>query len=179
MTGRQTIVIAVDRSEYSEIVVEHGLDAAVRAGPCDVHVVTVVEEQTEAADVHRWLHTFVGEAVDAFGLGVDWSTTAHVRHGDPVEQLRRVVSELGADLLVIGRFDPHRATSERLLEVIDRPTLVVGIDGTVLEPQCPACMDERRASNGERLFCADHSADDVPDLVSRLPPPGTHGSRLW
>jgi nucleotide-binding universal stress UspA family protein len=161
------VLIAVDGSEYSEIVLEHGLDQASRTDARDVDVVIAVGSDIERRVAARWLRTMVDEVADAFhrdGRDIE----VHVRIGDPVSAIGELARDLAPDLLVIGRFGvPSRA--EAILETIDVPTLVVGIAGHELEPQCPACSRVRRATDGERLFCDAHAGDRVPDLVTRLP----------
>lgn len=170
------ILIALDRSEYAEIVLEHGLDQAARAPGAELHVVTVVES-TDAAEARRALDALVRDALDAFGMA-GRRCLLHVVRGRTAPAIGALATELAADLVVIGRFDVPSA-ADTLIEIIDRPTLVVGIDGPVLEPQCPACRVVRRDSAGERLFCDAHAGDRMPDLVGRLPPADTIGSRIW
>jgi nucleotide-binding universal stress UspA family protein len=173
------ILIALDRSDLAEIVLEHGLDEAVRHGGADLDIVTFVPHSLEVASARAWLDSLVREDLDTFD--VHGAVTLHVLTGDPVAGVARLARELVVDLLVIGRFHvPSR--SDAILAIartFDCPTLVVGVEGPVLEAQCRACQIARRTSNGEHLFCADHADGDVPDLITRIPPMAVHGSRLW
>jgi nucleotide-binding universal stress UspA family protein len=161
------VLIAVDRTEYAEIVLEHGIERLVQDPEAELHVLTVIDADADAEGVHRWLDRTVREALDNFGIA-GRSYTAHVVLGSPLDTIAVLASRLGADLLVIGRFDVP-SVSDDIADVVDCPTLIVGIDGVVSEPQCPQCRDVRRASDGARLFCERHAGDRIPDLLSRLP----------
>jgi nucleotide-binding universal stress UspA family protein len=170
------ILIALDRSEYSEIVVEHAFDQAVREHASDLHVVTVVADAGEIEATRTWLESVLRDAIDTFRYALPY--TVHVRCGIPAVSIASVAIEVSPDLIVIGRFHAL-SVSDELLELVDYPTLIVGIDGPLLEPQCPACGEVRVATRGERLFCDAHRGDVLPELSTRLPPSTTIGSRMW
>lgn len=171
------ILIALDRTEYAEIVAEHGFDQAVRRGAEEIHVLTVVSHEAELQATQNWLGDLTEDLADTF----HWhgrSLVRHVMRGQPLPVISGVAAELAPDLVVVGRFSsPSMATA--LLDVIKAPVLVVNIDGHDLEPQCPSCVFERQISGGDRLFCFAHSSDRIPNLVSRLPPSYSAGSRMW
>jgi nucleotide-binding universal stress UspA family protein len=172
------ILIATDRSEYGPIVIEHGLDQAVRTGADDLHVMTVVPTEHEVSGGEAWLDATTTELLDVFGCE-GRRITRHVRCGIAPVEIVRLSRELRPDLLVIGRFGvPSHA--EVILETVEAPTLVVGPEGHDLEPQCPDCGRIRKWTNAERLFCERHTGGNVPDLVMRLPP-STYvaGAGLW
>jgi len=173
------ILAAVDHSDLAEIVLEHALDAAVRHGGADLDVVTYVPHSMDVGAARAWLDSLVRDDLETFDL--HGAVTLHVLTGDPVSGIVTMAREMAVDLLVIGQFHvPSRSEAICALTAqYDLPTLVVGMEGTVLEAQCRACQEERRASNGEHWFCAEHSGGHMPDLVSRIPPMGIHGSRLW
>jgi hypothetical protein len=106
------ILIALARSEYAEIVLEHGLDQAARHPDAEIHVVSAAEDED-------------------------------------VEATRAFIEPLVRD----------------------------GIDGHVLEPQCRACREVRRATNAEVMFCEEHAGDRLLDLT-RLPTEAT-GTGIW
>jgi nucleotide-binding universal stress UspA family protein len=170
------ILVALDRSEYSEIVLEHALDQAVRRGATELHVVTAVADAEEIGAARSWTTALVVEALDSFDCTIPFNV--HVRCGIPAVAIAASAIELNPALVVVGRFHP-RSVSDEVLELVDYPTLVVGIDGHLLEPQCPACGEVRIATKGEQLFCERHSSDVLPSLASRLPSSTHVGSRLW
>jgi nucleotide-binding universal stress UspA family protein len=172
------ILIAVDRSEYAEIVVEHGVDQAVRAGEVELHVTTIVPDEADVGATRAWLEAMMYEALEDFGLE-GTPITAHVMAGDePAPAVCALAQSLGADLLVLGRFG---APSEagRFVRLAPCPTLVIGIDGVVLDAQCPACEAVRHRSDAETLFCEKHAGDRIPDLVTRLPSTSIGSRWAW
>lgn len=162
------ILTALDHSEYAEIVLEHGLDHAAREPSAELHFVTVIGPDDDPAAAGHWLEDTIREDLDVFDL-VDRTITLHVRQGHPAAEIAALANELAAELLVIGRFDVP-STSEAILAMTHVPTEVIGLEGPILDPQCPACERVRSESDGRRLFCDDHVSDRVPDLVTRLPP---------
>jgi nucleotide-binding universal stress UspA family protein len=171
------ILTALDRSEYAEIVLEHGLDQAVRHTGAQLHFVTVVDDAREMDAARSWLDRLIADGLEAFDI-TRQSVMLHVRHGRPGPEIAALAAELSADLLVIGRFHVP-SESDTVVDSTDCPTLVVGVEGHVLEPQCRACRIARRESTGERLFCELHAGDRMPELVTRLPPSTNLASRLW
>jgi len=172
------ILIAVDRSEYSEIVIEHGLDQAVRLGATDLHFVTAVGSAGEIPAAKLVLDEAVRDWTDTFHV-TDRSLTVHVVEGRPVPAVAALAAQLKPDLLVIGRFNVPSA-SELLVSLVECPVLVIGLEGHVLEAQCPACRETRTATEGEQLFCEAHASDYLPDLTTRIPSSSSSsGSRMW
>ena len=185
--NRYRIVIAVDGLQYSEIVLEHGLDQAARHDAPDLHVLAVVEEPSGIATVKTWLAAAVLEGLDSFRAGrPDWRTRLHVRVGRPAEEIVDLAAEVDADLLVIGRYGlhhPRRSISDEVVTTATCPTLVVGLTGHAVEAEqpCPECAAVREQSDGERWFCAIHAAPDRLRLSTLVPPspPPTRGGPLW
>jgi nucleotide-binding universal stress UspA family protein len=182
---RFRMVIALDGSEYSEIVLEHALDQASRHDMPDLHVLRVIERGDDVTLAKNRLAAQVIEGLDSFADGKrDWRTRLHVREGHPVDEIANLAAEVAADLIVIGRFGVHhrwRSTADRLLTSAPCPTLVVGMTQRTVDtqPMCPACVAAREDSDGERWFCADHIAPDRLRLSTLVP--GTtqaHGG-LW
>jgi nucleotide-binding universal stress UspA family protein len=171
------ILIALDRSEYAEIVLEHGLEQAMQHPDAELHFITATADNRESDEAFIWLHRLVADGLDEFSVP-GRPVVLHVRLGPPAAVVCALASELHVDLLVIGRFGVP-SESELILEGVDCPTLVVGIEGHALEPQCPLCMQVRRESEGDHLFCERHSSDRLPDLAIHVPPTGNVNSRLW
>jgi nucleotide-binding universal stress UspA family protein len=171
------ILTALDRSEYAEIVLEHGLDQGVRNPGAELHFVTAVDDGADPEAVRAWLEATVREGQVTFGL-TDRRVVLHVQRGRPEPAIVALAAELDADLLVVGRFHVP-SESDVIVDIVECPTLVVGIEGHVLEPQCRACRVARRESDGEHLFCAQHADGGLADLTSRLPPSRNLASRIW
>jgi len=164
---RFPMVIALDGSEYSEIVLEHGLDQAARHDAPDLHIVTVVDGPgPELEATKTWLANSVLEGLETFRAGrPNWRTRLHVRFGKAADEITNLAGEVNADLIVIGRYGLHHARHSRSDDIVAKspcPTLVVGLAGheVVPEPQCPDCVQIREDSDGESWFCAAHTAPE-------------------
>lgn len=174
------MVVALDLSEYSRVVLEHALDLASRHDACDIHVV-VVHEKTVPEDAKQQLTSLVVDNLDTFKAPErDWHVRLHVRKGNIVDQIAALAGEAQADVIVIGRFGRHSTSgglgvTERVLAQAPCSTLVVQFTDQVIEatPQCPACVVARRDSDGVRWFCDAHIA---PDRESLFVFPGAAGS---
>ena len=188
MLQRQRILCALDLSEYAEIVLEHALDQAARAEAPELHFLTVVD-RSAACELTK--QRLAGLVIPAFE-GLDctlWTVRLHVRVGKPADEITVLADEIHAHLVVLGRFGthhPHRRLGSVASHVIDRvnsPTLIVGLTATSEEAvaQCPACVEVRAASGGERWFCDEHRAPERVRLTT-LVSPGTlssGGGLMW
>ena len=174
------IVVALDASEYAEIVLEHALDQAARHAAVALHFVTVADAASHDLAMQRLVALVAGGLETLAAASATWTSQVHVLCGRPVEEIASFTADVDADLLVIGRFGPDPA---RILSLVACPTLVVGLGAHEVEtnPQCPACVDVRAATDGERWFCADHAATGRFDLSLRLPPSTTspRGGGVW
>lgn len=181
---RYRIVVALDRSEYAELVLEHALDQAVRHDAPDLHFLTVLEARDDDPDTaKRWLAGLVLDGLDTFRGDRAWRSYLHVRAGDPPREIADLAADVAADLLVMGRFGGHRRElAELVIERVSCAVLVVGLSGQELgaEPPCAACAALREESDGTRWFCASHASPGRLRLTERLPSSGSvgHGGPL-
>jgi nucleotide-binding universal stress UspA family protein len=157
------LVVGLDLSpaaaDYAPTILEHAFDQAAGHDRAIVHVVTCVAREAEIDAIQAQLVELVDEERRPFGDR--GPVRLHVIAGDPAEEIPALADEIDADLVVIGRFR-SRALADRLLDEIGRPTLVVQLaDRDARTPRCEACATARRASDGERWFCAEHVG--VPD----------------
>lgn len=162
------IVVALDGTEYSEIVLEHAMDQAARHDAPELHFLLVAEDR-HGADVEglrNWLTRTVVDGLGSFQRNRQgWQTRIHIREGKPEEEIVALAGELRASLLVIGRYGVHRwrkSLTERVVDTAPCPTLVVGLTEHTADsqPQCPACVEVRAATDGERWFCDEHTDHD-------------------
>ncbi len=183
------IVIALDLSEYAEIVLEYALDQAARHSTPDLHFVHVVsDDDVDRIDAaKRRLAALALDALDTV-KGPDWRARLHIRAGKPHEEIVALAAEIDAHLIVCGRFGVHRtwrqlgSVAHRVVENAHCPVLAVNLVDRPLDvPQCPACVAVRAESNGERWFCDAHSAPDRESLTttSLTSLPRTGGGLLW
>jgi nucleotide-binding universal stress UspA family protein len=188
---RAVIVVAVDLSEYSEAVLTHAFDQAVRQSRPELHVLAVVsdeprrwhkptgaelearEEETKAA-LAELVPRVLDDAVPEAARGA-WRVRLHVRRGHPDEQIVELAEEVRADLLVIGRYGHASrrrlgSTADRVLAQAECPVLVVASvrEREAEAAQCPACVEVRAASDGERWFCDAHLGGRSSSTVALL-----------
>lgn len=170
------ILTALDRSEYSEIVLEHGLEQGVRHPHAELHFATAIADKRDDELVRATLEASVRDGLDTFGQP-GRSFTVHVVTGRPAPAICALAHRIGADLLIVGRFHvPSEA--DTIVSIAPCPTMVVGPDGIELEPQCPACEQVRRESQAERLFCTKHYGG-FPDLATRVHASDVLVNRRW
>jgi nucleotide-binding universal stress UspA family protein len=163
---RYRIVVGVDLSEYSDVVLEYALDQAARHDAPELHLVTVREKRKPTAeDVKQALWERVYPALETFNQhGADWLARLHVRRGRPDEEIVALSAEVGADLVVVGQFGLHHKRSSKktisklVLENATCPTLVVGAPMLLDAKQCPVCAAVREESEGDNWFCDEHHA---------------------
>ena len=187
---RFRIVVALDQSEYAQIVLDHALDQARHQRAPDLHFLTVVERDgDDVDDVKNALAELVLQGLDGCDCD-EWRARMHVRAGRPHEEIASLAAELRANLMVIGRFGlhhPHRklgTVASRVLAAAICPVLVVGPADSAVETvaQCPECVRVRAESDGERWFCTAHVAPDRETLATSIllpPPPFTGGGPMW
>jgi nucleotide-binding universal stress UspA family protein len=177
------VVVALDLSEYAEIVLEHALDQAARHPSPDLHFVHVIEHDgDELADAaQEVLGKLVLQGLETFGRqGHDWHARLHIRGGKPHEEIVALAAEVDADLVVVGRFGATRrlgtlgSVAHRVIENAPCATLTVTlVDREIEVPQCPDCVKVRKDSDGERWFCAQHRAPDRVTLATTFLPSTT------
>jgi nucleotide-binding universal stress UspA family protein len=160
------MVVGVDLTEYSEIVIEHALDQAARHQAPELHFLHVSERRKDSVEaLNERLSTAVYPALQVFNqsaaqYGTDWRARLHVRHGKPAQQIAILAQDILADLIVIGSFGVHRrSTANRVLSSATSPTLVVGMPHELDVTQCTACSNVRDDSDGALWFCDDHVVD--------------------
>ena len=186
-TRRYRIVVALDGSEYSEIVLENAFDQAARHDQPDLHLVTIVDAEADVAFTKRWLARIALEGLDEFSDHRDaWRTRLHVRVGEAAAEIANLANEVDADLLVVGNYGVHetrKPIAARIIERVSCATLIVGLTGHAVEaePPCRACVAIRESSDGERWFCEAHTSERELRLSTLVPRglPLTHGGPLW
>lgn len=166
---RFRMVVALDASEYAEIVLEHALDQAARHDAPELHIVTVIDADAPIEEAKLRLSHLVADEADTFrGDRRDWRCHLHVRRGEPADEIAQLAGEVAADLIVVGRFTHE--TAEHVLEKAPCPTLVVQLTDVGVEPEtCENCAAMRRDSDGERWFCEQHSSDQWGIATVRFP----------
>ena len=188
---RYRIVVALDLSEYAEIVLEHALDQAARHDAPDLHFLAVEEGRGKSLDdLKSRLAALVYQGLENYrGDKPDWRARLHARRGHPDEEITGLAAEIRADLVVVGRFGLHHrgrrlgAIAGRVIEAAPCPVLVVGLGEHAPEPiTCAACAETRAETDGERWFCDQHSAPDRVGVATTFLPMSTDftgGGPMW
>ncbi len=92
----------------------------------------------------------------------------HVRSEVPAAELTQLAADLEADLLVVGTHGRRGlrrlllgSVAEGVVRLAHCPVLVVRPKDTEpdvpkIEPPCPKCVETRKKTNGEQLWCEQH-----------------------
>jgi nucleotide-binding universal stress UspA family protein len=159
---RYRIVVGVDLTEYSEIVLEHALDQAARHQSPEIHIVHVRERphrKRSLEELRQWLSALTWPALQTFNRHyTNWRARLHVRAGKADEQILTLATDVLADMIVIGQFGLHsKPLAQRIVRAAPCPTLVVGMPYPMQQsPICNACAAVREDSDGENWFCDGH-----------------------
>lgn len=145
---RYKIVVGVDFSEMSEVVLETALDLASRHALPEIHVLSVlsmprglrkpaqIDQSGELEELERVLRSLVADKLCDFGHPArdpgDWRVYVHTRVGSAAEQIAYLGWEAGADIIVLGRHGESGwrrfllgTVPERVLRLARCPVLVV------------------------------------------------------
>jgi nucleotide-binding universal stress UspA family protein len=161
---RYRIVVGVDLTEYSSIVIEHALDQAARHQLPELHFIHVDEKGKRSIEqMNELLSAAVYPALQTFNTyGTDWRARLHVRRGKIDQQIGTLAADVLADLIVVGQFGLHnRGTATRVLANAPCATLVVGMPHEQDMTVCHACAAYREDSAGDRWFCDEHVVKNV------------------
>lgn len=156
---RYRIVVGVDLTEYSTIVIEHSLDQAAGHQLPELHFLHGDEKGKRTIEqLDEYLASAVYPALQVFNQhSSDWRARLHVRRGKPEQQIAGLAADVIADMIVVGQFGLHRrGIATRVLANAPCATLVVGMPPALDMSQCPACAAVREDSGGDRWFCDDH-----------------------
>lgn len=103
------------------------------------------------------------------------AVTLHVRAGVASTELHQVAIDVNADLIVVGTHNRQGIakmllgnSAQELLQIAHCPVMVVrpkdfSVDQRTEapDPACPDCLEARKASGGEKLWCEFHSRPRV------------------
>ncbi len=186
ITNRTRIVVGLDLTEYSEIVLEHAMDLARRHVAPELHFLTVAEAPADDAEaLKRALGTLIGQALEGLDRA-SWYVRLHVRSGEAPVEITDLAAEIRAHMIVIGRFGTHHekklgTTAVRVVELATTATLVVGLTDQSPDAvdQCPRCVAARAETDGRQWFCTDHVATRHHLSTMSVPPTWTGGTLMW
>ncbi len=136
--------------------------------PDEIAVVTIEEASKHLKD-------YVQKELEKFQKGGGSLNFArvvtHVRVGAPAHEVAQLAADLEADIVVVGTHGRRGAqrlllgsVAEGTVRLTQCPVLVVrpkdysdGIKVPQIAPPCPRCVEARKASGGENLWCSQHS----------------------
>jgi nucleotide-binding universal stress UspA family protein len=124
-----------------------------------------------AKQLGSYLDRKVGEARDRLGKAADGRfprIVPHLRVEVPAQEIAQLASDLEADLVVVGTHGRRGlsrvllgSVAEAVVRLAPCPVLVVRkrqlVTVATIEPPCPECVKTRKATNGEKFWCAQHS----------------------
>jgi nucleotide-binding universal stress UspA family protein len=180
---RYIIVVGVDYSNVSRLALREGLNIGLERASCEVHVVHVDPDFTEAApqspttptavEAVQRLYELVDEEVTAFRTilrpfdAKGMRVVLHVRTDAPGKGIAQLAADLQADLVVVGTHGLTGLTrvllgsvAHAVVTLAPCPVLVVRAKQTPkvpdIEPACPRCLEARKESGGRELWCEQH-----------------------
>jgi nucleotide-binding universal stress UspA family protein len=157
---------------------DEGLEAVCTHQNAELHVLHVLsakEGREDSAELERasaHLEEHVAQRVAAArerGLSVNNRVVTHVAVGKPAVEIVQLGTDLHSDVIMLGthgRTGVQRLVLGSIAESVVRtapcPVLVLrdkDFTGGVpeIEPPCARCIEVRRESNGEKLWCTTHS----------------------
>lgn len=176
------LVVGIDYSRLGDLALETACDVARGHPKAHLHLVHV-ERAAEPSDsvapggdvneASSRLHGHVEAVLKRWSKSQPEALpferlTTHIRSGGEADAIAQLASDVEANLVVVGTHG-HRGARRYLLGSVAEATVrlapcavlvVREADASVpkIEPPCPRCLETRRASNGEQLWCEQHAA---------------------
>jgi nucleotide-binding universal stress UspA family protein len=173
------IVVGVDFSEAGDEAFDEALAELAERPNAEIHLLTVLDHVggigarraarlAEAAFGTREALLDYADAralvfAKAHGTPVVGGIVPHVRIGAPADEIVRLATDVGADLVIVGtgnrRHFLRGSVRERVLARARCPVLVARPKADDLEPEppCDACLERRRETHGADEWCAAHA----------------------
>ncbi len=109
--------------------------------------------------------------------------TTHVRFAPAAEAIAQLAVDLAADLVVVGSNGPHGARRFFLGSVAEHTVRLAPCDVLVVRPPdatipkieapCPRCVETRRATDGNELWCEEHRSKSERQYTTNYAEPMT------
>lgn len=189
------IVVGTDFSDTAHAALEAAFNQASKEERAEVHIVNAVQhlgefvqmdlpevpayrlpldeaqEKLEAYAGSR-LSTWQGNTKKTFSRCVTYLSTDY-----PAQAVVQLANDLEADLIVVGTHGRQGfrrfllgSVAEGVVRTAHCPVLVVRPEAAMakvpeIEPPCPQCLEVRKASGGEQLWCERHAEKHGPRHV--------------
>lgn len=173
-SSRTSILAAIDYSDGSTSVVERAVAFSKQYRPCTLHFLHVNQalvkdeegQEGRRLELLEWLGARLPDPEDALA-GI--TVIAHEAAGEPWQLIVQLAGELTTDIVVLGthnRKGMHRLMMGSVAEAVSRhcgcSVFVVRQKDhgpfMDLEPLCGLCVEARRDTDGDVLWCKDHVA---------------------
>ncbi|HEX2876694.1 MAG TPA: universal stress protein [Polyangiaceae bacterium] len=179
------IVVGVDFSDLGDRAFQQAYELASASASCEIHAVFVMPASAVNPLTGYAADPLSPESLEEgatqltkhvnsllFNLGGLGHSGIHVyshfRVGVPLFGIVQLATEVQATLIVLGTHGRHGvarwllgSVAEGVLRQAPCPVLVVppasaSLEVPTIAPVCPNCLDARRASKGETLWCGQH-----------------------
>lgn len=180
------IVVGIDYSSTSELALRTAFEIAAKEKRAEVHAVNVISTAAEFVnrelaatggaaafirEAHEQLEAFLNKQLTAWQAETGQSferCVGHIRTEFPAAEIAQLAADLEADLIVVGthgRRGVRRlllgSVAEGVVRMAKGPVLVVRPQAEAesvpeIEPPCPKCVEARRATGGQELWCEQH-----------------------
>jgi nucleotide-binding universal stress UspA family protein len=180
------IVVGVDYSETGALALDKAFELAAAQENGEVHPVNIVRNYGEfvelegaypapyrlsMAEAQKRLQDYVEARVKQFNEATGKSfkrCVSHIRLEFAAEEIAQLAADVDADLVIVGTHGRRGlrrmflgSVAEAVVRLAQCPVLVArpkGEGGNVpkIEPPCPKCVETRKKTNGEEMWCEQH-----------------------
>lgn len=180
-----SILVGVSYDDTGENALRAAMEMARWRSGARFHIAHILPDSALAnrtANVEQHFHMLeahprrLAEFVEPFLPTPRPAVTIHVRVGDPARALLQLAVDVDAEVLVVGTHGRRGlerlalgSVARELLDarrcpvVVAAPRNFAGLSETRLpEPECPACAQTRKASEGREGWCPQHAKVRVP-----------------
>lgn len=202
------IVVGTDFSDTAHVALEKAFDLAAKEEKAEVHVVNAVQHlgefvQMDLPEVPAYrlpldeaqekLEAYVGSRLSTWQNNTDKTFSRCVTYLStdyPAQAVVQLANDLEADMVVVGTHGRQGfrrfllgSVAEGVVRTAHCPVLVVrpeDAQGRVpeIEPPCPKCLEVRKASGGDQLWCEQHAEKHGPRHVYHYDDRNAHESNV-
>lgn len=180
--NRIVLVAAVDETSNADQVIATSSALGSALPGAELHLLHVVEAVPRNAEVGAPAFPTTSEMLEKARTVLDKDVQSaaqrfpgkiigHIAAGAPWREIVQFAANVHADLVVVGTHD-HRglkrlvlgSVAERVVRSAQCAVLVArarddhAADVPEIEPPCAQCLETQRSTNGEKLWCAQHTS---------------------
>jgi nucleotide-binding universal stress UspA family protein len=174
------IVVGIDYSESCARALKEAFGMAARQPGAEPHVIHVTSAtdlpdnfaRAKAEQAAQELKAYVTAQLAKYAEAHPGAATfprvhTHVRLGAAADEIAELATDLEADLVVVGTHSRRGmerlligSVAERVVRLAPCPVVVVREKAASsvpkIQPPCPSCVETRKASKGQELWCETH-----------------------